>query len=97
VRLFPVLFSRLFSKLSRIKLSDNTEKVNPNELPNERLDSKSRLGLLKEANNKLGRTAVTNCFEGRLMQTELEYKQVETLMKSDKNPEIVARVEGRLQ
>lgn len=63
----------------------NNHKINPNEIPKELLDNKSRLGLLKEAYSKMGNTNATGGFEGRLMQTESEYKEVEALMKSDKN------------
>jgi hypothetical protein len=52
----------------------------------ELLDSKSRLGLLKEAYSKIGSTSkVTNDLGGRFVQVENEYKQVEAIMRSDKN------------
>lgn len=68
------------------KIKQNkAERINPNEMPKELLDSKSRLSLLKEAYSKMGETSVTSGFEGRLTQTEAEYKQVEAIMRSDKN------------
>lgn len=52
----------------------------------ELLDSKTRLGMLKEAYSKIGSTSkVTNDLGGRLAQVEGEYKQVESIMRSDKN------------
>jgi hypothetical protein len=52
----------------------------------ELLDSKTRLGMLKEAYSKIGNTSkVTNDLGGRLAQVEGEYKQVESIMRSDKN------------
>jgi hypothetical protein len=52
----------------------------------ELLDSKTRLGMLKEAYSKLGSTSkVTNDLSGRFTQVEMEYKQVESIMRSDKN------------
>lgn len=50
------------------------------------LDSKTRLGMLKEAYSKLGNTSqVTNDLAGRFTQVENEYRQVESIMRSDKN------------
>jgi hypothetical protein len=50
------------------------------------LDSKSRLGMLKEAYSKIGDTSkVTSDLSGRFTQVESEYKQVEAIMNSDKN------------
>lgn len=52
----------------------------------ELLDNKSRLGLLKEAYSKIGDTSkVTTDLGGRFVQVENEYKQVESIMRSDKN------------
>lgn len=52
----------------------------------ELLDSKTRLGMLKEAYSKIGNTSqVTNDLAGRFTQVENEYKQVEAIMRSDKN------------
>lgn len=63
---------------------ENQDKFNK-MLP-ELLDSKSRLGLLKEAYSKIGNTSkVTSDLSGRFMQVESEYKQVEGIMRSDKN------------
>lgn len=73
------------------ELADRFKQTNENQdkfnkmLP-ELLDSKSRLGLLKEAYSKIGNTSkVTNDLGGRFMQVENEYKQVESIMRSDKN------------
>jgi len=52
----------------------------------ELLDNKSRLGLLKEAYSKIGNTSkATNNLSGQFTQVENEFKQVESIMKSDKN------------
>jgi hypothetical protein len=57
-----------------------------NKMLPELLDSKSRLGLLKEAYSKVGNTGqVTSDLSGRFTQVENEYKQVEAIMRSDKN------------
>lgn len=49
-------------------------------------DNNTRLGMLKEAYSKLGNTSkVTNDLPGRFTQVEMEYKQVEAIMRSDKN------------
>lgn len=76
---------QLQTELAQKIKETNNQRLNPNELPKEMLDSKSRLGLLKEAYSKMGNTNSTGGFEGRLVQTESEYKEVEALMKSDKN------------
>lgn len=65
----------------------------PNQEPNkinkmlpELLDSKTRLGLLKEAYSKIGNTSkVTNDLSGRFTQVESEYRQVEEIMRSNNN------------
>ncbi len=52
----------------------------------ELLDNKSRLGLLKEAYSKIGNTSkATNNLSGQFTQVESEFKQVESIMRSDKN------------
>ena len=52
----------------------------------ELLDSKTRLGMLREAYRKIGDTSkVTSDLSGRFVQVENEYKQVEAIMASDKN------------
>ncbi|HLM02590.1 MAG TPA: hypothetical protein VK400_16170 [Pyrinomonadaceae bacterium] len=52
----------------------------------ELLDSKTRLGMLKEAYGKVGNTSrATGDFAGRFTQVENEFKQVEAIMRSDKN------------
>src|SRR5215203_3235711 len=57
-----------------------------NKMMPELLDSKSRLGMLKEAYGKIGDTSkVTSDLSGRFRQVETEYKQVEAIMNSDKN------------
>ena len=64
--------------------NENQDKFN--KMMPELLDSKSRLGLLKEAYSKIGNTSkVTSDLGGRFMQVENEYKQVESIMRSDKN------------
>ena len=57
----------------------------PDHLPPELLDSKSRLGLLKEAYTKLEANGSSAGFENRFLQVENEYKQVEAIMTSNKN------------
>ncbi len=71
-------------------LTQRLQQANPignnfSDIPKELLDSKSRLSLLREANTKLGSSTLPGGFEGRLSQTENEYKQIDSLMKSDKN------------
>ena len=57
-----------------------------NEMMPELLDGKSRLGLLKEAYGKVADTSkVTTDLSGRFTQAEAEYKNVEAIMKSNKN------------
>ena len=64
--------------------NENQDKFN--KMMPELLDSKSRLGLLKEAYSKIGSTSkVTDDLTGRFTQVENEYKQVEEIMRSDKN------------
>jgi predicted metalloendopeptidase len=64
----------------------NVEPNNMNKMLPDLLDSKSRLGLLKEAYSKIGNTSkVTSNLSGRFSQVETEYKQVEAIMSSDKN------------
>lgn len=83
---------QLQDKMSQLEnnLAQKLQQTNPigsnsNDIPKELLDNKSRLGLLKEAYSKMGNSNVAGGFESRLSQTENEYKQVESLMKSDKN------------
>lgn len=62
------------------------DKSKMNMMLPELMDSKTRLGMLKEAYSKLGNTSkVTNDLSGRFTQVETEYKQVESIMRSDKN------------
>ena len=57
-----------------------------NKMLPELMDSKTRLGMLKEAYSKIGDTSkVTSDLSGRFTQVESEYKQVEAIMNSDKN------------
>ncbi len=76
---------KMQAELSQKIKVNNAERINPNDMPKELLDSKSRMGLLKEAYSKMGETSATGGFEGRMIQTESEFKEVEDLMKSDKN------------
>lgn len=63
-----------------------SDKSKINMMLPELLDSKTRLGMLKEAYSKVGSTSkVTNDLSGRFTQIESEYKQVESIMRSDKN------------
>lgn len=65
---------------------DNQKQDKFNKMLPELLDSKSRLGMLKEAYSKIGNTSkVTNDLSGRFVQVENEYKQVEAIMRSDKD------------
>ena len=64
----------------------NQDQNKINKMLPELLDSKSRLGMLKEAYGKMGDTSkVTSDLSGRFTQVESEYKQVESIMHSDKN------------
>lgn len=63
-----------------------SDKSKVNMMLPELLDSKTRLGMLKEAYSKIGNTSkVTNDLSGRFTQVETEYRQVEAIMRSDKN------------
>ena len=65
---------------------NNQDQNNFNKMMPELLDSKSRLGMLREAYSKIGDTSkVTSDLSGRFTQVENEYKQVEAIMNSDKN------------
>jgi len=65
---------------------NNQDQNNFNKMMPELLDSKTRLGMLKEAYSKIGDTSkVTSDLSGRFVQVENEYKQVEAIMSSDKN------------
>ncbi len=81
------------SKLDQMQ-ADLQQKFNQNQPANnnfnamipELSDGKSRLGLLKEAYNNIGNTSkATGNLSGRFTQIESEYKNVEQIMKSDKN------------
>jgi hypothetical protein len=64
----------------------NQNQSNFNKMMPELLESKSRLGLLKDAYGKIGDTSkVTSDLSGRFVQVESEYKEVEAIMRSDKN------------
>lgn len=64
----------------------NQNQNNINKMMPELLESKSRLGLLKDAYSKVGDTSkVTKDLSGRFVQVEGEYKEVEAIMRSDKN------------
>lgn len=59
--------------------------TDPDSIPVELLDSKSRMGLLREAYQKIGTAERSGGFESRFVQVESEYKEVEAIMSSDKN------------
>lgn len=64
----------------------NKDQNRINQMLPELTDSKTRLGLLKEAYSKIGDTSkVTNDLSGRFVQVENEYREVESIMRSDKN------------
>ena len=64
----------------------NQNQTNVNKMMPELLESKSRLGLLKDAYSKIGDTSkMTKDLGGRFSQVENEYKEVESIMRSDKN------------
>ncbi|HEY8561491.1 MAG TPA: hypothetical protein VIL74_14035 [Pyrinomonadaceae bacterium] len=64
----------------------NQNQSNFNQLLPELVDGKTRLGMLREAYSKIGDTSkVTSDLSGRFVQVENEFKQVEAIMKSDKN------------
>lgn len=68
------------------KIGDQAgSKPGPDKIPAELLDSKTRLGLLREAFGKLGSSPSASGFQGKFLQIEGEYKQVEAIMASDKN------------
>ncbi len=89
----PVSGSEMQVKLEQMqtelaqRFSQNAPDKNKiNSMLPDLLDNKSRLGLLKEAYSKIGDTSkATGNLSGQLAQTENEYKQVESIMKSDKN------------
>ena len=64
----------------------NKDQNRINQMLPELTDSKTRLGLLREAYSKIGDTSkVTNDLSGRFVQVENEYREVEAIMRSDKN------------
>jgi len=64
----------------------NQDQSKINKMLPELLDSKTRLGMLREAYSKIGETSkFTSDLSGRFVQVESEYKQVEAIMRSDKN------------
>lgn len=84
--------SEMQSKLEQLSIQlerfnqNAPDKNKVNSMLPELLDNKSRLGLLKEAYSKIGDTSkATGNLSGQLAQTENEYKQVESIMKSDKS------------
>ncbi len=87
----PTSGSKMLDKLEQLqtdlaqKIQADSNKIKSNQLPNELLEGKSRLSLLKEAYSQMNETKMTSGFENRFMQVENEYKQVEALMKSDKD------------
>lgn len=71
---------------ARFNQTDQPQADKVNKMLPELLDSKTRLGMLKEAYSKIGNTSkVTNDLGGRFIQVENEYKQVEAIMRSDKD------------
>lgn len=70
---------------SRFK-QGNQNQTDFKQMMPELLDSKSRLGLLKEAYAKIGNPSnATSNLSGRFTQVEMEYKEVEAIMRSEKN------------
>lgn len=64
----------------------NQDQSKINKMLPDLLDSKTRLGMLREAYSNIGNTSkVTSDLSGRFVQVENEYKQVEAIMQSDKN------------
>ena len=64
----------------------NKDQSRLNQMLPELTDSKTRLGLLREAYSKIGNTSkVTSDLSGRFVQVENEYREVEAIMRSDKN------------
>jgi hypothetical protein len=64
----------------------NQDQSKINKMLPELLDNKTRLSMLKEAYSNIGNTSkVTSDLSGRFSQVETEYKQVESIMHSDKN------------
>jgi len=64
----------------------NQDQSKINKMLPDLLDSKTRLGMLKEAYSNIGNTSkVTSDLSGRFVQVENEYKQVEAIMQSDKD------------
>lgn len=77
---------KLEAELAERFKQTNQPQIKMNEMLPELFDSKSRLSLLKEAHSKMGNASkVANNLSGRLVQVESEYKQVESIMRSDKN------------
>lgn len=64
----------------------NKDQNRINQMLPELMDSKTRLGMLREAYSKIGDTSrVTSDLSGRFVQVENEYREVESIMRSDKN------------
>ena len=77
---------RMEAELAERFKQNAPESNNFKQMMPELLDGKTRLGLLREAYSKIGNTAkATSDLGGRFSQVESEYKQVEEIMRSDKN------------
>lgn len=59
--------------------------TNINALLPELIDSRTRLGLLKEAMSSMSRTPKSTDLRGQLSRVESEWYQLESIMKSNKN------------
>jgi hypothetical protein len=83
----------LQSKLNQLELDLSKKMQKSSQIPDDiskmmpdLTDAKTRLSLLKEAYSKVGNTSkVTSDLPGRMQQVEGEYKQVEEIMRSEKN------------
>jgi uncharacterized membrane-anchored protein YjiN (DUF445 family) len=78
--------NQLEAELAQKFKQQNQDQNKINKMLPDLLDNKTRLGLLREAYSKISNTSkVTGDLSGRFIQVESEYKQVEAIMRSDKN------------
>ena len=76
---------QLQTQLIQKNQSINSEQTNTNEISKELLDNKSRMSLLKEAYSEMGSPKMNGGFADHLVNLENSNKEIESIMKSDKN------------
>ncbi len=78
--------NQLEADLAKKTTQPNVSQSELNKKFEELFTTKTRLGFLTDANNKMGNTSkVTDNLAGRFTQVENEYRAVEDIMKSDKS------------